>query len=153
MTNGVNVKVEGIEETRRNMAALAKKFGREIAQAAYAGAQDVRTTAIKSIQTQSPGEQVTRTRVGGSTYEHVAAAEGEAPNTDTGALVNSVQVETTPKGVLVGSRLQYAGWLENGTRLMRPRPWLFPALEANRAKIEKAIGRAVSGVIVQSGRV
>lgn len=129
--------VEGMEELQANMASLAKEYGKAVAKAGVAGAELVRGAAIKSIQSTSDGGQVIRSRPGGGTYTHTVSADGEAPNTDTGRLVSSIQVDVNPLGIFVGSTLQYAGHLEFGTSAMEPRPWLNPALESQRRNIEK----------------
>lgn len=126
-------------EMERNMKRLARKFGQAVVEGAIAGGNLVRSTAIDSIQTVSNGEQVTRSRAGGGEYDHTTSKPGDAPNTDTGRLVSSIQIEVTGKTVFVGSTLQYASYLEFGTRSMLPRPWLFPAVESNRRQIEKLI--------------
>ena len=137
------VEVQGIAELERNMAILANKYGEARAKGAFMGGEIVRTSAIDSIHTVSPGNAVTRTRLGGATYDHTASKEGEAPNTDTGRLVSSIHVEATENYVFVGSTLEYAGHLEFGTRSMGARPWLFPALEGNKKNIEKIIGQKI----------
>lgn len=129
--------VEGMEELKANMAKLSKEYGAAVAKAAVAGAELVRGEAIKSIQSTSSGQRVTRYRAGGGQYEHTASAPGDAPNTDTGRLASSVQVDVKPFGIFVGSTLQYAGHLEFGTSSMEPRPWLNPALESQRRNIER----------------
>lgn len=136
--------VEGVEEVNRNLARLRKVYGKAVVEAAVSGAELVRGTAIKSIQSTSGGEVVTRTRAGGGTYEHTVSKEGDAPNTDTGRLVSSIQVDINPLGIFVGSTLEYAGYLEFGTSAMEPRPWLNPALESNRRNIERLMADAVS---------
>lgn len=143
----MSIKVEGEAEFKRNMDRLAKNFGREIAEAAVAGGQMVRTTAIKSIQSQSPGRTVVRYTEGGNPVQHIASNPGEPPNTDTGRLVGSIQVDVEAKDVFVGSTLEYAGALEFGTSIMQPRPWLNPALEKNRNKIRKLFRDATFQVI------
>ena len=148
-----NVQVEGIEEVQRNLARLADAYGKAVADALVVSGNEVRNTAIRSIQEKSSGRTVTRSRAGGSTYEHVAAAAGSAPNTDTGRLVQSVQVDITDDSVFVGSTLEYAPWLEFGTRNMLPRPWLNPALEANRRSIIKRVKDAVERTTRQRGDV
>lgn len=153
MTDGVEVEIQGVEEVARNMAKLAKRYSRGTIEGAIEGAQLVRSDAIRSIQDQSPGDTVERSRAGGGTYEHTAASEGEAPNTDTGRLVQSVQVDVQPNAVLVGSSLDYAGFLENGTRRMGARPWLFPALERNKGAVEKLIGQKIQKITLIYGDV
>src|SRR5690554_341120 len=135
------IEVQGIEEVQKNLASLAEEYGRDVAKAAVAGAELVRGEAIKSIQSVSAGERVTRYRntdgKGNGAYEHVASAPGDAPNTDTGRLVSSILVDVKPFGIFVGSTLQYAGHLEFGTSSMEPRPWLNPALESQRRAVEQ----------------
>lgn len=148
-----NVEIDGIEEVQRNLAKLAKRYSKATIDGAIAFGELVRADAINSIQDQSPGETVERSRAGGGVYEHIAAAEGEAPNTDTGRLVQSVQVDVQPSAVFVGSSLDYAGFLENGTRRMGARPWLFPALENNKAAGQKLIGQKINKVTLVHGDV
>lgn len=133
-----SVKVDGTQQVAQNLERLAKKYGAATVKAANTAALLVEGDAKKSIQAGSPGTTVIRHQAGsGAPYEHTAAEEGSAPNTDTGTLVKSIRVETTPRGIFVGSTLNYAGWLEFGTKKMGARPWLNPALESNRATILK----------------
>jgi hypothetical protein len=93
--------------------------------------------AKRGIREQSPGETVTRyTDINGRPRRrvHVVSRPGDTPNTDLGHLINSVEWEpkTTEaiareQMVRVGSNLDYAAWLEHGTRRMAARPWLAPA--------------------------
>lgn len=134
----------GNEEFKTKMDALSKRIGDNVAKAVMKGAQMVRTDAIKSIQTPSAGKNVVRWR-NGKPKNRVASYAGLAPNTDTGALVKSIQVEVAPqyKGAFVGSNLEYAGHLENGTATMKPRPWLEPAYNKNVSGIKKLISAAI----------
>lgn len=102
-------------------------------------AQDVRTNAIKSIQSVSNGRDVTRYTVAGNQYQHIASAPGDAPNTDTGALVNSIQVADQGRNKIVGSDLIYGRHLEFGTRKMRARPFMVPAAEKSKLKVERVL--------------
>ena len=149
----MTVRVEGTAEVQRNLTSLSGKYGQAIADAAFAGGQLVRSTAIRLIQSTSDGGQVTRSRLGGGQYDHTTSAEGEAPNTDTGRLVSSIQVDVTPNEVFVGSTLEYAGFLEFGTTRMAERPWLNPALESNRRNIERLFQTGVNRVSNRDGEV
>lgn len=133
----MSFKIEGAKEVQRNMAALGERYGKAFAKAAVTGGKLVRSEAIQSIQDKSSGDSITRYREGGGSYSHTVSKPGDAPNTDTGRLVESVQVDVTPKEVFVGSTLKYAGHLEFGTTNMDERPWLLPALEARRRQIEQ----------------
>ena len=133
----MKTEVTGVKELQASMKKLGERYGKAVAKAAAEAAQIVRTEAIQSIQDVSQGEEVTRTRNGGNQYKHIASKAGDAPNTDTGRLVSSVQVEITAKYVYVGTSLKYGAWLEYGTRAMNARPWLYPALERKRKEIVK----------------
>ena len=135
--------ITGLDKLQRNFSTLADKYGKAVADALVVSGQMVRTTAVKSIQTSSSGETVTRYRSGGGSYTHVTSAPNSAPNTDTGRLVSSVAVEIQKADVYVGSGLSYAPYLEFGTTNMTQRPWLNPALEQNRRRINKLISDAV----------
>ena len=79
--------------------------------------------------------------------QHRASREGEAPATDTGTLVSSVYTsKINSLNIEVGSRLDYAYYLEFGTMNMDPRPSWQPAIEENRTKfndwIEDALRKA-----------
>jgi len=150
---GPSVEIDGVEQVQKNLAKLAKKFSQATVDGAVAGAHLIRTDAVKSIQDESGGEIVTRTRAGGGEYEHTASKEGDAPNTDTGRLVQSVQVDVKPTGIFVGSSLDYAGWLEDGTRKMAARPWLVPAMERNTDAVQKLIGSRIKDVVIKHGDV
>jgi hypothetical protein len=77
---------------------------------------------------------------------HQASAPGEAPATDTGNLVNSIQSEFEGKlkGV-VNVAAEYAEVLEFGSadgKLAR-RPYLTPAAEEQREDFERNVGKAI----------
>lgn len=79
-------------------------------------------------------------RKGGKLYHwvrtlpaHQASSPGESPASDEGQLLASIEqvVDEDADGLYgrIGSRLQKAEYLELGTRLMEPRPFLRPSLD------------------------
>lgn len=79
---------------------------------------------------------------------HQASAPGQAPATDLGTLVNSIQTVDTQRGdgeaeVVVGA--EYGLYLEMGTKDIAPRPFLGPAVEAARPKFVYAIKKVTGG--------
>tara|TARA_B100000963_G_scaffold137118_2_gene119357 strand:- start:20644 stop:21072 length:429 start_codon:yes stop_codon:yes gene_type:complete len=97
----------------------------------------VRNTAVQSIQSHQSSGRV---------YEkynprrtHTASKEGNPPNTDTGFLVNNINIviDADSLGASVESRAAYSEALEFGTSQMGARPFLQPALEENRGKIRQ----------------
>lgn len=75
--------------------------------------------------------------------KHQASAPGEAPATMLGDLRTSYKFIVKDDYAMVGSPLKYALALEKGTSTMAPRPLLKPALIDNRARVRKALERAV----------
>lgn len=75
-----------------------------------------------------------RLRRGGRRVPHQASAPGQPPATDTGRLLQSIHHEIHGVGqdveARIGSDVNYAIYLELGTRYMAPRPFLRPALQA-----------------------
>jgi len=135
--------VTGVDELNRNLAKMVDRYGKAVTDAVMVSAEMVRSTAVRSIQSQSSGNVVTRYRQGGGSYQHVVSSPNSPPNTDTGALARSVVVEVQKNDVFVGSGLEYAPHLEFGTSKMTQRPFLNPALEQNRRRISKLIGDAI----------
>lgn len=78
---------------------------------------------------------------------HQASAPGEAPATDTGALVNASKAEQEQAAVwAVTFTAEYAKMLEFGTPVqLAARPFLRPAVEAERQRFVAAMKRIVEG--------
>ena len=96
-------------------------------------------------------ESIQRGAKSGETYElynprrtHTASAPGQPPATDTGFLVSNVstQVKTQGKKVIgqIVSSAPYSVHLEFGTTNMKARPFMQPALEKNKRKIQRIFG-------------
>ena len=143
----MTVEVEGMAELKRNLAKLEINFGKEIKGALIAGGLLVETQAKQNVQEVSAGQSVTRYRLGGASYNHVASSPGDSPNTDTGALVRSITTEVKEQSVFVGTTIEYAPWLEFGTINMKPRPFLHKALTSKQNKINELFAKAVKGAI------
>ena len=95
----------------------------------------VRNTAVQSInQGSRSGAFYTR---GGKTGQRSAA--GEPPKTDEGILAGSIVIDIDPDGLgaNVESRADYSEALEFGTSKMAARPFMQPALEENKPKINR----------------
>ena len=134
----MTIKIEGLEDLNEVLAKLPAEFDREATALVNRTAQNIRNTAVRSIQKQSPG---------GVTYEkynprrsHVASAPGQPPNTDTGRLAGSIRaVESGTPTAYVDALADYAAHLEFGTRNMAARPFMTPAVEAEREKFRKGV--------------
>lgn len=144
----MSVKVTGDEEVKRKLLSLGDKMTEAVDLGVYATAEDIRDTAVKSIQTVSSGRVVKRSKQGGGTYDHIAAAPGNAPNTDSGKLVESIATEKKDDAFYeVGTSLPYGNHLEVGTKKMLPRPWLVPAMNAKADELIKNISEVADHLI------
>jgi len=132
-------KITGLENLKKKLDKISKKAKEDVQKAVITGALIVEGEAKKSIQ-QSSGT--------GRTYgNHTASSPGNAPRTDTGRLVSSIATEPGDLEAKVGTGLDYGKYLEFGTSVMAARPWLFPALERNKKKINKLIADAVKAAL------
>lgn len=77
---------------------------------------------------------------------HQASAPGEAPASDTGALVNSIVTEYNYAELtgIVRAKLQYGNFLEYGTQTIEPRPFMRPALATVRSAGRKIISEEIA---------
>ncbi|MCU5070091.1 HK97-gp10 family putative phage morphogenesis protein [Bacillus pacificus] len=76
--------------------------------------------------------------------KYTASKPGEAPAVRTGDLLNSIKynIKRSQSEVLgaVGSDLQKAIWLENGTSHMEARPFLLKTFERERRELKRQMG-------------
>lgn len=84
------------------------------------------------------------------TKAHHPSMPGNPPAPDTGNLRNSIRYEitagTTESYAIIGTTQKdppYGEYLEYGTKKMKPRPWLRPAMKNNEEWIRKTISNAV----------
>lgn len=113
-------------------------------------AQEVRSDAIEGMQ-KSPatGKLYHRGGIAGR-----RSSPGNPPRPDTGNMIASIVVDIARDSIEVGSTLRdpdYPAILEMGSKNMKARPWLRPALEKNkpelRSRLRDAIRKAAGGGI------
>lgn len=82
-----------------------------------------------------------------------AGAKQRAP-VDTGRLRNSIAVEISAEGTSaqVGSNVEYAGYVEHGTRRNRAQPYLFPAYEEAMPRFFSRLRRELGSAYVKVSR-
>lgn len=122
---------------------LERRMGREatddVVRAMREGGLIVQGKAVRSMRsTPKTGRRYKR-----GAAAHTASSPGNPPAIDTGFLASSVEVRPTPSGADVGSRAQYAKWLEFGTRHIAPRPFLAPALRDSVDEIVERVRAAL----------
>lgn len=117
MSGGIKIDWRGNEFLRELRGELEKRLA--------VAAEVVRAEAVKSIRVPFPP----------------ASLPGNPPHSRSAAagLFGSVlyDVQSDQMQAIVGTPLVYGLYLELGTSKMAPRPWLRPALEKSRLKIQK----------------
>lgn len=106
---------------------------------------------VKTLMSESPrggrSYRVGKRRKGkGRGRIHKASAPGEPPAVRTGRLITSVRsaIQRKSDGIqgLIGTNVKYATFLEEGTRLMKPRPVWRRALKELEGDIQRIFSRA-----------
>lgn len=87
-----------------------------------------------------------RKMVSESTRAHGPSLPGDPPHTDTGRLRNSISHGVEDRGMgklvaIVGSNVEYAPYLELGTKRMAARPFLLRAIEEKQTEIRDILSR------------
>ena len=127
----------------RNINDISKKTLRNIRSAVRISANDVRNEAITSI-TSNPRSGGETTRYNPKRTIRISK-EGDPPASDTGFLASNIHLvmDGDQLGASVESRAEYSSFLEFGTRKMRARPFLQPALEKGKRKYKQLFRKAV----------
>lgn len=73
---------------------------------------------------------------------------GEFPKVASSNLVKNITFEVDPGGKSGrwGTNVKYGRWLETGTRLMRPRPWMSLTNAAKRTQVRQMLERPMRGL-------
>lgn len=127
--------VRGLKQLGLNFRRFEKAMQEEVQDLVRKTAIKVHGDAVRSIQRGPKTGRVYKRK--GKT--HRASAPGQAPATDSGALASSVAMVHGKMESAVGTGLESGPHLEFGTATMEERPWLFPALEKNRAFYEDGV--------------
>lgn len=128
----------------RKLNALPAAAKQAIDDALLASAAELHQVVVNNVQRNSGSGR--RYKRGQRT--HVASAPGEYPNTDTGALVNSMRFER--RGDLHWVWLAgifYAKLLEFGTSRMAARPFARPSWKKVEPRSQKRVRSAVQTAI------
>lgn len=139
-----SVKIEGLDKLARNSQVIQARVKDEVEKALYVSGKKVEGDAKKSILDGQKSGRTYKRR----TVFHRASAPGEAPASDTGRLVNSINSELI-RGSLEavvkagGGVVKYARMLEFGTSKMAARPFFFRSLEQNKAWIAERMQEAM----------
>lgn len=127
----------------------AKSIEPEVAQWLVIGANKIRNTIILSMRnTPKTGTHYKRGK-----KTHIASSPGNAPAIDSGDLIKSIIFDAREWEVEVGSIIEtpaYPTFLELGTKKMKARPWLGPAVTKEEDEIVNNVGKGVFELIGHS---
>lgn len=143
------IKVHGTGKLLKQLSELGDDARQEAERIVEMTGQKIRTDAATSILTEPKTGRTYEdvfVRINGKVVPiqkradakrnlsavHRASAPGEPPASDTGTLVGSLKWEGNALEGKVFSRLKYAFWLEYGTKYMKERPFMRPAVKKNR---------------------
>lgn len=122
----IELDLSGIENLLR---ATPTKGGRWLT----AFAESIVTDIKLSMNTSPPGKTYKRGKV-----SHVASQEGFPPNVDIGTLRASIYQENTGSFErTINAGTEYAEYLEDGTEKMGARPFMQPAIDRAKGRIEE----------------
>ena len=138
----VELKIEGLEELQRAMAFASVEAEKRVGKAVLKTAVSLRTDVIRRVQ-KGPAS--------GRTYgKHTASAPGEAPATDQGSLAESIHFNkigtmtaTVNSDAVYAAALEYGHTYDDG-RVIEPRPYFTPAIEAIRDTYVNDVEAALS---------
>lgn len=147
----IKFKVENAVATAKEIEAFGPAILKAVDKALTRGALKIAGRMVKLIQKGSRTGRDYR-RPGGAI--HKASAPGEPPKSDTGFLASHIiPAKTKVSGTLVVAEVivsvNYAGWLEEGTKAedgsvkMAARPFVSPSFDLEAPGINKDVSKAI----------
>lgn len=132
--------IKAVIKNKKKFEAILKATEKKFTAAQKLSVQEatlaLHSRTVKLIQVTSSGVKATRYRPKRTV---TVSKPGDAPNTDTGRLIQSMKFDFKNQGLQgrVGSNLKYAKSLEFGTSIMAPRPFLSTAIALEKANMKK----------------
>lgn len=138
----VNFKVKGGKALRDALSSMSTEVHAEAGKAVLGSAVELRADVVKAIHSGPASGRVYKKSNPSRT--HQASAPGQAPQTDTGRLDNSIFFDKVGDlSAVVGSSVTYALYLEYGNSRMAARPFFRPAVERMKPKFQSRLERAI----------
>ena len=143
MSDGIDLKITNLKAFNKKLEKRLKD--NKVKEYVTRGTLMVQNTAKQSILAGGTGKTYQK-------YEprrtHTASAPNQPPASDTGFLASQITMDINVKsnGTVIGqiiSAAPYSKHLEFGTTNMTERPFMQPALEKNRRKIENMFKKGV----------
>jgi len=138
----VAIRVNGSEQVRAALARFGAEISAQVSKAVEATAIEALTYVRRAIQGPPKTGKIYTIANG---KKHQASAPGQAPATDDGGLVTSTDISRIDSMTwAIGSRLDYAFYLEFGTMKIEPRPSWVPAAERAAPRLQKRLERVIA---------
>lgn len=144
----MSMKINGGKALADALRNASKDVQQEASNAVLDFATDMHSDVVRAVQ---------RGPASGLVYEkytprrtHQASARDEAPMSDTGRLASSIYFEQRGKvSAVVGTKIEYAAFLEYGTRDKKilPRPFFRPAYERGKAEFRRTMERILGSAL------
>ncbi len=83
--------------------------------------------------------------------EHVKTLARQLVPVRTGYLRNTIYAKIREWIATIGAEASYACWVEFGTRYMRARPFLYPAIQEHLPRLERIICDALEAAKMEAG--
>jgi Bacteriophage HK97-gp10, putative tail-component len=149
----ISFRIDGLDKIQNATRQVQVEVEKEIRKALFASAKRVEGEAKRSIAAGGKSGRVYKR----GNVSHQASAPGEAPATDTGRLINSInpyQADTKLESTVIAGRgtVKYASWLEYGTKHIAARPFMFPSLEKSRQWTQERLAKAVRDAVTKPTR-
>ena len=132
--------IKAVIKNKKKFEAILKATEKKYTESQKRSVQEaviaLHARTIKLIRTTSSGAKQVRYSPKRTV---TASSPGNAPNTDTGRLIQSIKFDFRKQGLegRVGSNLKYAKHLEFGTKKMAPRPFLSTAIALEKSNMKK----------------
>ena len=143
MSDGIDLKINNLKAFNKKLNK--KLLDNKVLEYVTRGTLMVQNTAKESITKGGTGISYQKYS---PRRTHTASAPNQPPASDTGFLVSQITMDVDVKtnGTVVGqviSAAPYSAALEFGTTQMTERPFMQPALEKNRRKIEQLFRKGI----------
>ena len=140
------MKIIGFKDTVKNIEKLAVGVDEAVDMAVRKTAITIMNDSVASIKETSHGRSYKKT----ANVTHIASKEGDAPNSDEGRLIGSIDMSHSKgqKIAWVGTGVDYGAILE----LAKNRPWLMPSVKRNIVKFDKFVISSMKQIIKKAHR-
>ena len=130
----LKIEIIDFKRIRAKMEGLPKKAIDSFNAELLDGANQIRTKILSNMQGTKRAAWFTMK----DKERHYPSAPGNSPAIDEGELIRSIIVDVNTEGIEVGAEIMapYAPLLEKGTKKMKARPFLQPAIDSEADDIE-----------------